>query len=242
MRAAGSATHGGARRRARHRSRPSWPAAALVSVALVAAVAGGVWLADVAGGGRTGGAGADGAAPSPAEEVSRTLVLIGDDGTLRVEQRVALLAPVDRLDLSVPVRRGAAAAISPRVVDVTVRSGGSEWRVATPLRQGAEKQVRLARETTQAVVTYVATHVTLRSHPSNPERALALATPLVIEQAAGLPSRVDIESVKALNVGCVSRGGEMAGCGTHTSSGWTVEASGSEPYVDVVVQLNLAVP
>jgi hypothetical protein len=48
--------------------------------------------------------------------------------------------------------------------------------------------------------------------------------------------------VKALNVGCVDMEGTMVGCGTRTSSGWTVETSGSEPYADVVVQLNLATP
>jgi hypothetical protein len=132
--------------------------------------------------------------------------------------------------------------LEPAVGHVTVEAGGREVPVGTTLRQGDRTSVSLPGRTTQAVVRYAATGVVLRSEPSTAGRALALATPLVIAQATGLPSQVDIESVMALNVGCVDLVGTMTGCGSRTSSGWTVETSPAEPYADVVVQLDLAAP
>ena len=178
-------------------------------------------------------------APLPAAHVE---VRIGDDGTLSVVHRVALSPPSAVLGLSVPDRAGAAAAFEPRIVDVTVEASGEVRTVAPPLGRGAQATVRLPAGSSRVVVTYRARDVAVRTEPSNPERALALVTPLVVEQATGVPTTVEVDSVKVLNVGCVGPDGELTGCGTRTDRGWTVETSGSDRYVDVVAQLNLATP
>jgi hypothetical protein len=213
----------------------------VVTLLVLTGAAVGLRLAGVPGQGRTASS-VDTATTVSDEEGSRVVVRIADDGALRVEQRVTLHAPADTLRLAVPRRRGVTGTLEPTVGHVTVEAGGREVPVETTLRQGDRTSVSLPGRTTQAVVRYAATGVVLRSEPSTPERALALATPLLLDQARRLPSRVDIESVKALNVGCVDLRGTMVGCGTRTSTGWTVETSGTEPYADVVVQLNLAAP
>jgi hypothetical protein len=179
---------------------------------------------------------------APTEQGSRIVVRIGDDGTLRVKQRVTLRAPVKALVLAVPSRQGVTSSLPVRVDEVTIETAGHVQSLGSALRRGDRTSVPLESPAAHAVVRYAATGIVLRSEPSAPERALALATPLVVEQAHGLPSRVDIKSGKALNVGCVDLAGTMTGCGTDNSTGWTVETSGSEPYADVVVQLDLPAP
>jgi hypothetical protein len=203
--------------------------------------AAGLRLVGVPGDGHDGSS-ADTATTVASEERSQIVVRIGDDGALRVQQRVTLGAPVRSLELAVPRRQGVTATLDPRVDEVTIEAAGRELTLGPTLRPGDRTTVSLPAQTTQAVVRYAATGVALRTEPSTPERALALATPLMLGQAKGLPSRVDVKSVRALNVGCVDLAGTMRGCGTKTRSGWTVETSGSEPYADVVVQLNLATP
>jgi hypothetical protein len=212
----------------------------VVALLVLTGTAAGLRIAGVPGDGGTRSV--DTATTVAAEEGSRVVVHIGDDGVLRVEQRVTFREPSRRLELAVPRRRGVTATLEPRIDEVTVETGGREQSIQSVLQRGDHTSVSLPASTTQAVVRYTAAGVVLRSEPSAPERALALATPLVLDGAVGLPSRVDVESVKALNVGCVDLAGTMVGCGTKTRSGWTVEASGSEPYADVVVQLNLAAP
>lgn len=173
---------------------------------------------------------------------SSVAVRIGDDGTVFVEQRVVLRQPLGRLDLEVPEREGVVATLKPRVSGITVVAGGQQQNVAAGLARGEEVSVPLPADATAAVVSYVARGVSRRGEPSRPERALLLATPVVLEQAVGRPARVDIVSVKALNVGCVDPEGTMVGCGTRASSGWTVETTGADHHVDVVVQVDLASP
>ena len=267
VRATGGAHVGGGRRRARrgaadperrrvglargsHAAPPARTgglATTLVALAMVAAVVGGgVWVARDLSSGAPEPLPLDGTAsastrdaPPPAASVE---VRIGDDGTLSVVHRVWLSPPTAVIGLSVPERVGATEAFEPRIVDVKVQASGEVRRVASPLRRGAQKTVRLPAGTSSVVVTYRAQEVAVRTEPANPERALALVTPLVVEQAAGLPTTVDVDSVKTLNVGCVGAGGVLAGCGTRTGRGWTVETSGGARYVDVVAQLNLATP
>ena len=245
MRPDGTARQGAAPGRARGthvaaRRRPSWLPTVVVVLLVLTGTAAGLRIAGVPG--EDGTRSVDTATTVAAEEGSRVVVHIGDDGVLRVEQRVTFREPARRLVLAVPRRQGVTATLDPRIDEVTVETGGREQSLKSVLRRGDRISVSLPAPTTQVLVRYTATGVVLRSEPSTPERALALATPLVLDQAEGLPSRVDVESVKALNVGCVDLKGTMVGCGTKTGSGWTVETSGSEPYADVVVQLNLATP
>lgn len=246
MRADGTARPGDSSRRAggshvAARRTPSWLPTVAVVLLVLTGTAAGLRLVGVSGEGR-GGSSPDTATTAASEGRSEVVVRIGDDGALRVQQRVTLRAPVRSLELAVPRRQGVTATLDPRIDGVTIEAAGRELTLGRTLRPGDRASVSLPEQTTQAVVRYAATGVALRSEPSTPERALVLATPLVLGQAKGLPSRVDIESPKALNVGCVDLAGTMRGCGTKTSSGWTVQRSGTEPYADVVVQLNLAAP
>jgi hypothetical protein len=244
VRAGGTARPGGPRQRAKHAAaptRPSWLPTVLVVLLLLTGTAAALRLAGLPGEGRRSSS-LDTATTGAAEEGSRIVVRIAGDGVLRVEQDVTLHGAVRELQLAVPQRRGVTATLQPVLDEVTVETGGQEVPVGSTLHRGDRTTVPLPGRTTQAVVRYAATGVVLRSEPSTAGRALALATPLVIAQATGLPSQVDIESVMALNVGCVDLVGTMTGCGSRTSSGWTVETSPAEPYADVVVQLDLAAP
>lgn len=221
---------------------------AIVSVAAAATVAIVIWSAASPGGEPVSPNAQSDRTPTPSAAAesgvaeSSVAVRISDDGTVSVEQRVAFRQPLRRLDLSVPERKGVVGTLEPRVDGITVVAGGRQRDVEAELTRGEAVSVRLPAEATEAVVSYVARGVARRDEPSRPERALLLATPVVLEQAVGSPARVDVVSVKALNVGCVDPEGTIVGCGTRTSSGWTVETTGTTRHVDVVVQVDLASP
>ncbi|HEU4811211.1 MAG TPA: hypothetical protein VFT00_03625 [Nocardioides sp.] len=170
-------------------------------------------------------------------------VRIDDAGLLHVVETVMLESPRKALDLSVPERAGAGKEFRPVISSLVVRVPGPVGEVPE-MGVGDEETVELPSESARIVLEYDASGVAVRSgDPSNPERALALVTPLVVAQGRGLPWSVAIDSVKVLNVGCL-RDDLLTGCGTKTSEGWTVETSGveGEHTFDVLAQLNLAVP
>lgn len=182
--------------------------------------------------------------PAPAgPEGTSTQVSIGDTGTMHVVETLTFATAQTRVDLAVPPRAGAAKGFRPTISSLAVRPlpPGAD---AGPLGPGDEVGYRLASPSTKVVVEYDASGVVVRNHDqANPERALALVTPLVVAQAQHLPGHVDVQSVKVLNVGCL-QGSRLTGCGTRTADGWTVETSGGAdaPRTDVLAQLNLAVP
>lgn len=170
-------------------------------------------------------------------------VSIDDAGLLHVVETVTLEAPVTRIDLSVPARAGAGEQFRPVIGSLVVREPGPVGEVAE-MTTGDEESVELTSSSARIVLEYDVRGAAVRSgDASNPERALALVTPLVVVQGRSLPSTVEIDSVKVLNVGCL-RDDLLTGCGTKTSEGWTVESSGvqGEHTFDVLAQVNLAVP
>ncbi|GAB3776320.1 hypothetical protein FB382_000055 [Nocardioides ginsengisegetis] len=169
-------------------------------------------------------------------------VSIGDAGRMHFVETITFPTARSQLDLSVPRRMGAGADFRPVVSSLVVREPGSAE--VKPLGLGDRTTVHLTRSAVTVVLEYDASGVVNRSGDvSTPDRALALVTPLVVEQARRLPAVVRVSSVKVLNVGCL-RGTTLVGCGTETADGWAVESSGSEGDVlsDVLAQLNLAVP
>ena len=182
------------------------------------------------------------AAAGTPRNLAEATVLIGDDGSLHTMETLTLRPGTSHLDLSVPDRAGAAARMSPRVTSLAVR-GANVTGAPRTLTQGARATVDLPAGTRRVVLDYDVTGVVERSGPAHPERALVLVTPLVVAQTRAAPSRVQVPSVKVLNVGCLRASGELVGCGTHTSPGWTVESSGGvEGVQDVVAQVDLATP
>jgi hypothetical protein len=182
------------------------------------------------------------AAAGTPRTLTETTILIGDDGSLHAMETLTLPPGTSRLDLSVPDRAGVAAPMTPRVSSLVLR-GADVTGAPTRLAHGARTKVGLPAGTRRVVVEYDATGVVVRSGPSHPERALVLATPLVVAQTRKAPARVHVASVKVLNVGCLRTSGELVGCGTRTAPGWTVESSGGvEGVQDVVAQVDLATP
>jgi hypothetical protein len=179
---------------------------------------------------------------NPSASVSMR-VSIDDAGLLHVVETVTLESARTTIDLSVPPRAGAGKEFDPTISSLVVRGAGPVGHVAE-MGVGDEESVDLGDASARVVLEYDAGGVAVRSgDPSNPERALALVTPLVVLQGRSLPWTVEIASVKVLNVGCL-RDDALTGCGTRTSDGWTVETSGTEGEhtFDVLAQLNLAVP
>lgn len=225
-------------RRARGRRR--WPAAFLaVLLAVVLTWLGlKVFLPD-----RSPAPAASTTTPSSTTGVgARTLVAIGDAGALHVVETITFDTAESRLGLSVPLRQGAGKPFRPSVRGLVVREPGPATSV-DHMSAGERASVRFSTPADRVVLEYDATGAALRSgDPSNPDRALALVTPLVVAEARGLPATVDVQSVKVLNVGCL-RGPALTGCGTQTQDGWTVEtAGGGRSQTDVLAQVNLAVP
>lgn len=180
---------------------------------------------------------------APADVGTRTRVGIGDAGTLHVIETITFDGPQSRLRLSVPIRQGAGKEFRPTISSLVVREPGPVTEI-DPMAVGDEASVRFSKPAVRVVLEYDASGVVIRSgDTSNPDRALALVTPLVVAEAGGLPATVDVQSVKVLNVGCL-RGRVLAGCGTQTPDGWTVETTGraDRSPADVLAQLNLAVP
>lgn len=181
------------------------------------------------------------AAPAAAA-VAKTEVSLGDTGSMHVVETLTFMSAQTRLDLALPQRRGVGRQFTPTVTGLKVSdvAAGDE---PGPLRTGDTASARLSGPQTRVVLEYDVTGGVVRSgDANNPERALALVAPLTVKQAESLPSSVSIESVKVLNVGCL-RGAELTGCGTQTASGWTVETTGGRGApVDVLAQVNLAVP
>lgn len=178
-----------------------------------------------------------------AQAAVRVQVSIDDAGLLHVVETVTLESPRTKLDLSVPERAGAGKQFHPVISSLVVREPGPVAEVPE-MGMGDERSVELSSTSARIVLEYDASGVAVRSgDPSNPERALALVTPLVVVQGHSLPWTVSIDSVKVLNVGCL-RDDLLTGCGTKTSEGWTVETSGVKAghTFDVLAQLNLAVP
>ena len=170
-------------------------------------------------------------------------VSIDDAGLVHVVETVTLDSARSTIDLSVPERAGAGKQFHPVISSLVVREPGPVGRVAE-MGIGDEQSLELPSASARIVLEYDASGVAERSgDSSNPERALALVTPLVVAQGRGLPWTVEIDSVKVLNVGCL-RDDLLTGCGTKTSEGWTVESSGvqGEHTFDVLAQVNLAVP
>jgi hypothetical protein len=182
--------------------------------------------------------------PSATADVGvRIRVAIGDAGTMHVIETITFDAAVSRLRLSVPLRRGVGKQFRPTLSGLVVREPGPVTEI-DPMSVGEEASVRFSTPADRVVLEYDASGVAVRSgDTSNPDRALALVTPLVVAGAGGLPATVDVQSVKVLNVGCL-RGTVLAGCGTQTPDGWTVETAGGPDRspTDVLAQLNLAVP
>ena len=169
-----------------------------------------------------------------------TKVSIGDTGGLHVVETVTFDSPQARIDLALPRRGGAGAGFEPAVTSLMVRGPGPV-REAGPMQVGDQATVRLSSPSTRVELEYDAGGVVQHSgDTSNPDRALALVTPLVVLGAGSLPSTIDVRSVKVLNVGCLQRG-VLEGCGTRTRDGWTVETSGGDGAPDVFAQVNLAV-
>jgi hypothetical protein len=168
-------------------------------------------------------------------------VRLGDDGSARVSMTLTFPEPVDRLDLAVPAREGIAAETDPRLTALVLEADGRA--VAPPERPliGTDVSVPLPEPSTRVVLTYTAEGVTVRTEPSQPTRALALLTPLVVRQTEGSPWRVGVDSVKVRNLGCAGPDGELTSCGTSAGETWTVEGSGGEQHTDVLAQLDLPV-
>jgi hypothetical protein len=195
-----------------------------------------------------GGSGPSQPASSPPHQPTSTIgvsaqVSIGDSGGLFIVETLTFPTPQDHLDLYVPQLAGVGKAFRPVVDRLAVRDPAT-GTVPGPLTAGdtAGIRLRLAAPATRVVLEYTARGVVQRSdNRSAPERALALVTPLMVRQAQELPATVGVDSVKVLNVGC-DRAGELIGCGTRTSDGWTVETNGVGPQPAVFAQINLATP
>ena len=167
-------------------------------------------------------------------------VRLGDTGGLHLVETLTFDSPQGRVDLALPRRGGAGAGFEPAVTSLIVRGPGPA-REAGTMQVGDQATVRLSSPSTRVVLEYDADGVVQHSgDASNPDRALALVTPLVVLGAGDLPTTVDVRSVKVLNVGCLQRG-VLEGCGTRTRDGWTVETSGGDGAPDVFAQVNLAV-
>ena len=235
--AASRAAHGGAH--AGRARRSHWVPIVAVCGILLAIL---IWqvVRLVLGDGTTSAPVASATNPSAASVGATTEVSIGDSGGLHVVETLAFDTPRKRIDLAVPHRVGAGEAFAPTVSALVVRGAG-QVRRASPMEVGDRAAVSLERPTDHVVLEYDAAGAVQRSHDASaPERALALVTPLVVVGAESLPATVEVRSVKVLNVGCLHHG-VLAGCGTRTSDGWTVETSGADGAPDVLAQLNLAV-
>ncbi|MFC4784376.1 hypothetical protein ACT8ZV_07880 [Nocardioides sp. MAHUQ-72] len=226
------------------RRRPPWAAPLAAVVVVVLAVASWQLLRLLPGGPSAPSAADTAVADGTAGQVGVTSqVSIDDAGAVHVVETLTFPSARTRLDLAVPRRGGVGEQLRPVLGSVVLRAPGP-LRDVGPLDVGDQTTLRLDAPATRVVVEYDASGVVARSgDASNPERALALVTPLVVLEAGGLPSTVHVRSVKVLNVGCLHRG-ELSGCGTRTRGGWTVETSGGEggEPSDVFAQVNLAVP
>jgi len=173
---------------------------------------------------------------------STTTVAIGDTGSMHVTETLTFATPLSRLDLSLPKRQGVGTEFAPRISALQVRAGTAPEPGSAVDRMDSDgaASISFRSPSSRIQLEYDVSGAVVRSDTSNPERALALVTPLVVEQSRRLPARVDVATVKVLNVGCL-HGKDLTGCGTKTSGGWTVETSG-DTLTDVVAQLNLAVP
>ena len=225
------------------------PGLLLALVVLAALVAGGFWWSTrlptpraqepaAAPGGGSGSAALTGTVP---DGTTDGRVSLGDDGSARVSLILTFAKPVDRLDLSVPARRGAAADTNPRLSALSVEADGRAVEAPERPEPGHDATVELVEPSTRVVIAYTATGVTLHTTPAQPTRALALVTPVVVAQAEGSPWRVSVDSVKVRNLGCAGNDGMLVSCGTAAGATWTAEGSGDEGRTDVLAQLDLPV-
>ncbi|MET0930970.1 MAG: hypothetical protein ABWX74_15730 [Aeromicrobium sp.] len=169
----------------------------------------------------------------------QSVVDVGSDGSVDVVQRIAFAAPRSRLTVSVPARPAATVRFAPRIDGVRLRVDGLvDPGLATSLRTGGTHTFSFSDPATSAVLSYSVDGAVVTTKPSARGRALALVTPLSIDEP-GSRRRLEIGRDGILNLGCTAGGAPMTACGSDVDGRWVVERDTDDPVVDVVAQVDL---
>jgi hypothetical protein len=179
------------------------------------------------------------AAASAGTPGARTTVTIGPNGGLHAQMILTFGSKRSRIAFSVPSRPGVGTQFLPLVENIRVTANGKTHALTQSLFSGDAASFRLSSPARLVTVRYLVRDAVSRSAPSAPGRALALATPLVVGHVGRLSASVQVGSRHVLNIGCISRNGTLATCGTQTAKGWKVVAAAGQPTPDVVAQVNL---
>jgi hypothetical protein len=142
------------------------------------------------------------------------------------------------LHLSVPRRTGLAAGFAVIAQQVRVVVDGREITLDEPIEVGETRTVALPDDTVTVDVAY-STSGTFKFTTPTPrgadERGLTLLTPLMIDEAMGLPTTLQVVDGRVRNVGCVFAS-VMTTCGEHVGSAWVVK---TDHATDVLAQLDV---
>lgn len=177
----------------------------------------------------------------PARTTSLTSsVAVGDDGSVDVVQRITFTPPRSRLTVSIPVRRAPVRQFDPRIDALSVRVDGTVVPgPTTPMRVGETRTLTFAEPATSVVLSYSAVGAIASTQPSASGRALALLTPLTIDEPASLRSRLEIGDDGVLNLGCTTVDESSIACGSDAGGRWEVVRGPDDAVVDIVAQVNL---
>jgi len=175
------------------------------------------------------------------ESRMRSTAGIGADGSVDVVQRIDLASARSSLTVSIPVRSAPADRFDPRVDQVRVHADGRpEAGLTAPLVRGGTHTFTFAGPATSVVLEYSVEGAVVATPSSAQGRALALVTPLAIEGAVGMASRLEVERDGVLNLGCSADGAPMTACGADDGGRWTVGRGVFYPVADVIAQVDLS--
>jgi hypothetical protein len=126
----------------------------------------------------------------------------------------------------------------PRVEDIRVVLGdGRSIRAGRSLSAGSRLTLVLPAATRHVQLSYVASGVAVKTEPFNAGQVLALVTPLELQSRGSINTATHIKGGRVTNVGCVPRGRTERRCGTHSRSGWTVNAGSGRRHQLVFAQI-----
>lgn len=182
--------------------------------------------------------------PAPRDPGNYVRTRVASDGRLTTEQYIVTAEPVELLTVSV---RGLGdyddvAAVSQLMVsELTVTADGQELdRSDVELDGTAATEIDLGSPSTVIVLRYVTEGGVIRSTPSESERALVVANPLMAEVGAPVTrDLVRLDGPKVLSLACVLDGRLPQPCGRPDDTGWRVLLEPANAAAVVLAQVDL---
>ncbi|MGZ4460464.1 MAG: hypothetical protein ACXVW9_15195 [Nocardioidaceae bacterium] len=179
---------------------------------------------------------------APGAGSGTTTVSLAGGGLLHATEVLDFRTAQSNVVLSVSPGVGVARQFHQQVRGLSVQWAGHALQSRGTMLPGQSTTIELTGGATRVTVGYDVHGAVVRSQPSSAGRALALLTPLEVDQVPGVRTQVRLTSPEVLNVGCVAPGGALHTCGAQVGQTWVVDGTAPQPVAEVVAQVDTTKP